>query len=110
MILSNLNISVFPGYGVDSDFKNLVSTCRLFENAVTRLARFVDLCPLSKQVGQRLFPIMRTESRVKYMTFATPRASNSQSEFENSFQETNSIWFLSCYPGTLLDNPSHRSM
>ena len=39
------------GYGVDSDFRYLVSSCPLFEDAVTRLARFVDLCPLSKQVG-----------------------------------------------------------
>lgn len=38
------------GYGVDSDFRNLVSTCPLFKDAVTRLARFVDLCPLSKQI------------------------------------------------------------
>lgn len=38
------------GYGVDSDFKNLVSTCPVFEEAVTQLARFVDLCPLSKQI------------------------------------------------------------
>ena len=44
---------IFAGYGVDSDFKNLVSTCPVFEEAVTQLARFVDLCPLSKQVGQR---------------------------------------------------------
>ena len=38
---------------MDSDFRNLVSTCPLFEDAVTRLARFVDLCPLSKQVGEQ---------------------------------------------------------
>jgi len=40
------------GYGVDSDFRYLVSSCPLFEDAVTRLARFVDLCPLSKQILQ----------------------------------------------------------
>lgn len=40
------------GYGVDSDFRNLVSSCPLFEDSVRRLARFVDLCPLSKQVGR----------------------------------------------------------
>ena len=44
------------GYGVDSDFRNLVSSCPLYEHAVTHLARFVDLCPLSKQVGRQPAP------------------------------------------------------
>ncbi|KAL9988623.1 hypothetical protein ACROYT_G003089 [Oculina patagonica] len=38
------------GYGVDSDFRNLVSSCPLYEHSVKHLARFVDLCPLSKQI------------------------------------------------------------
>lgn len=38
------------GYGVDSDFRNLVSSCPLYEHALKRLARFVDLCPLSKEI------------------------------------------------------------
>ena len=40
------------GYGVDSDFRNLVSSCPLYEHALKHLARFVDICPLSKQVRQ----------------------------------------------------------
>ena len=40
------------GYGVDSDFRNLVSSCPVYEHAVKHLARFVDICPLSKQVRQ----------------------------------------------------------
>ena len=42
------------GYGVDSDFRNLVSSCPVYEHAVKHLARFVDICPLSKQVRQCL--------------------------------------------------------
>lgn len=38
------------GYGVNSDFQNLVSTCPVFKESVTQLTRFVDLCPLSKQI------------------------------------------------------------
>ena len=44
----------FAGYGVDSDFRNLVSSCPSYEHSVKHLARFVDLCPLSKQVRQSL--------------------------------------------------------
>ena len=40
------------GYGVESDFRNLVSSYPPWKHAVTRLTRFVDLCPFSAQVGK----------------------------------------------------------
>ena len=56
------------GYGLDTDVRILVMSCPPFEQSLTHVARFVDLCPLSKEVGAQLIlfiPIMFLNSIIQ---------------------------------------------
>ena len=47
---ANTNLAFFVlGYGVESDFKALITTLPILEKSVKKMKGFVDLCTLSQQ-------------------------------------------------------------
>ncbi|XP_028395062.1 exonuclease mut-7 homolog [Dendronephthya gigantea] len=66
-VFSNENVLKL-GYGVESDFKALVTTIPVLEKSIKKMKRFVDLCTLSQQLLEMPAIKKRVESTTQSLT------------------------------------------